>query len=230
MAIINIPYFTIFKFEIYRLFLSQFDCKTFLNLILGFMSFVAQGKRLEYSIGSTNFALVFLFIGIGSNVLFTLISLVMYIFAGNYEPHLMHESGGIWQMMLGIIALECSFGPEGSKRSLFFMEVPTLYYPLVLLALFTIIFGLREGSILFHLLPYLFSIGLGYAYGFGKLNFVKLSADRRRGLERGIMRSFTSRPDWVVGPTTDDWVMIAPTSVSSRGGSNSTDVESVRLQ
>lgn len=72
MAIINVPYFTIFKFEIYRLFLSQFDCKTFLNLILGFMSFVAQGKRLEYSIGSTNFALVFLFIGIGSNVLFTL--------------------------------------------------------------------------------------------------------------------------------------------------------------
>ncbi len=130
-------------------------------------------------------------------------------------------------MILGIIAMECSYGPEGSKRRLFFVEVPTLYYPIALLALFTLFFGLGKGSLFFRLLPCLISISLGYAYGFGRLDFLKLSIERRRRLEGGIMRSFTSRPDWVAGPATEDWVMIAPNNRNEGGNNNSTDLESV---
>lgn len=167
--------------------------------------------------GSTNFAALMLCIGAGTNIIFTILTLILYIFTG-YKPFMMSQSGGLWQLIFGIIAMECSFAPEGSKRSLFIVEVPARYYPLVLWGLFTLFTG--SGRFLESMAD-LCSIGIGYAYGIGKLEFLKISVERRRRLEQGVLKSFTSRVGWVVGPARNDWVMVAPTGTStSWSGSN----------
>ena len=166
--------------------------------------------------GSTNFAALLLSIGAGTNILFTFLTLILYIITG-YKPFMMSQSGGLWQVIYGIIAMECSFAPEGSKRRLFVVDIPTLYYPFALWGLVTM---LASSSFLERMAD-LVSIGIGYAYGFGKLEFLKISLERRRRLEAGVLRSFTSKVGWVVGPTRDAWVMVSP--------GNNTDEEQVSL-
>jgi hypothetical protein len=188
--------------------------------------------------GSTNFLAFLLAVGVGANILFTLLTFVLYVMSG-YQPYMMHQSGGLWLMIFGIIAMECSLAPEGSKRRLFFIEVPSLYYPLALLGLFTLFQGAGGGVggvVLLNRVPDLISISIGYGFGFGKLNFLKMSVERRRKLEAGVLHSLTGKVGWVVGPARADWVMIAPTSGNSwinpansanAGGSRSSDEEQV---
>ena len=68
----------------------------------------------------------------------------------------------VWTVLLSIIAVECAQAPPNSKRKLFFLEIPVLYYPLVLLALFSLFAGFR--------LAYCLGVAVGYLQGFGKLS------------------------------------------------------------
>jgi hypothetical protein len=54
-------------------------------------------------------------------------------------------------------AIDCVKAPPNSMRKLFFFTVPTIYYPLALFALFSLLGGFQ--------ISYLLSIGLGYVYG-----------------------------------------------------------------
>ena len=202
-----------------------------------------QGKRLEYSMGSTNFGLLLVSIGVGSNLIFTVLTWTFYVVTG-HEPYMMHHCGGLWLLIFGIIALECSLAPAGSQKRLFLMDVPALYYPIALLALFRLFFAAGStssssssgGSLFFILetMPDLLSIGIGYGLGFGKLDFLKISVEKRRKLEAGVLRSLVGKIGWVTGPARADWVMIAPStsssassSINSNSGRNS-DEEQVR--
>jgi len=186
----NIPYFTIYKLELYRIILSPLLCQNAFNLIFAYLSFVESGKRLEFSMGSTAFAWLMVTLGCMTNCLFLILCMGMYHIS-NDEGWLMASSSGIWIVLFGIISIECSKAPAGSKRRLFFFEVPTTYYPLALFGFFTLL-----GSFS---VAYLVSIGVGYAYGHGKLNFLKVSQSRFNRWEETILANLTHRQGWVVG-------------------------------
>jgi len=185
----NIPYFTLYRLEIYRIFLSPLVCQKAFNLIFAYLSFVESGKRLEFSMGSTAFAWLMFTIGCFTNCLFLVVCLAM-----NYVTEdsgwLMASSSGIWVVLFGIIAIECSKAP-GLKRQLFFFEVPTKYYPLALFAFFSLV-----GSFS---VAYLTSIGVGHLYGHERLNVLKVSQARFNRWEETILANFTRRQGWVVG-------------------------------
>jgi hypothetical protein len=155
-AIDNIPYFTIFKFEIYRIVLSPLVCQRILSLVFAYIGFVDHGKRLEFSIGSTAFAWLMLTLAVITNMAFLLICFTLYVLSGD-ERFLHLHSSGIWTILFGLIAIECSKAPAGSKRRLFFCDIPTLYYPLGLLAIFSVFGGFW--------LAFSISVIVGYAYG-----------------------------------------------------------------
>ena len=152
-ALSVIPYFTLMEFEIYRILLSPLVCSNLMSLAFAYLSFVDIGRRMEFNYGSTSFAWLLLVIGILSNVAFLVLSLSLYIISGN-TLWMFSRSGGIWVMLFGIIQIECSKAPSNSRRRLFFFTIPTIYYPLALLALFSFIGGFQ--------LSYLLSIGVGY--------------------------------------------------------------------
>lgn len=155
-ALDNIPYFSILKFEIYRVVISPLVCQSILSLIFAYISFVDHGKRLEFSIGSTAFAWLMVTLAVSTNIGFLLICFTLYGLSGNAGFLHVHSSG-IWTILFGLIAIECSKAPTGSKRKLFFCDVPSLYYPLGLLAIFSMIGGFQ--------LAFLISVAVGYAYG-----------------------------------------------------------------
>ena len=155
-ALSVIPHFTLIKFEIYRILLSPLVCSSFITLAFAYLSFIDNGRRLEFSMGSTHFAWLLLTIGIFTNTAFLILSFAMYLMSGN-TLWLFSQSRGIWVILFGIIQIECSKAPSNSQRKLFFFTVPTIYYPLALFGLFSLIGGFQ--------FSYLLSIGVGYLDG-----------------------------------------------------------------
>lgn len=194
----NIPAFTLLKIQLYRIFTSSFICTELLSLVFAFFSFLDYGKRIESGIGSTNFAVVLLSLAGITNMIHNVICLMGYLFTSN-ASFLLIPSVGIWNLILAVIAMECATADHSSQRRLFIVDVPTRYYPCVLLGVFLLLSG---GQI--HL-SYFISVGVGYMAGFGKLDFIKLTTERRQQLEAGVLRKFTSKVGFVPGPNSNHW-------------------------
>ena len=193
-ALSNIPYFTVQRFEIYRIVTNLFICNSFFNLVFTYLSFVETGRRLERSMGSTAFAVLFSSFGVVSNVLYVVLSIVVGVFWTI-------PSFGIWIVLFGIISLECASPPGGGpaeqqqrNRKLFMFEVPTKFYPLALFSIFTLLGG---GGFQ---LGYLISIGLGYMTGWGYLDRFKVSNTTCRRWEESssFLNGVTSLDGWVL--------------------------------
>ncbi|KAL7439881.1 hypothetical protein ACHAXM_006919 [Skeletonema potamos] len=189
-ALANIPFFTLFRFQLYRIVTSPLVCSSILNLFFAFMGFMNHGVKLEQSMGSALFGALFFTLTILTNLLFLIVSILLYGLTNN-EGYLAGVSVGVWTVLLSIIAVECAQAPPNSKRKLFFLEIPVLYYPLVLLALFSLFAGFR--------LAYCLGVAVGYLQGFGKLDRwkVKVETARKWESERGCLRGFYSRAGYI---------------------------------
>jgi len=106
--------------------------------------------------GSTGFAWLMMTLAYVTNAIFLTICFALYGMTRE-ETYLYMSSSGIWIILFGLISIECSKAPAGSKRKLFFCNVPTLYYPLGLLGVFSLIGGFQ--------LAFTISTAVGYAYG-----------------------------------------------------------------
>ena len=213
-ALSNIPFFTLHRFEVYRIFTSHFICAQLISLIFAYLSFTESAKRLEYSIGSTAFLTLSLTMGTLSNILFLIICETLYFVEGN-QIWLLQSSEGIWVILFGLIAIECCHAPTESKRRLFFFEIPTLYYPIGLLVFFSLLAGVK--------LSWGFSVGIGYAYGYGYCDFLKCSSSTFRAWEDGFLRNFTTRKGWVVGHAAsgeEAWSGLPTTNPITRAGNS----------
>lgn len=189
LALNCIPFFTILKFEVYRILTSPLVCQSILSLVFAYISFVDHGKRLEFSMGSTAFAYLMMVLAAVTNVAFLVVCFTLNGLSG--EPaYLYLQSSGIWIILFGLISIECCKANAGSKRRLFFCDVPTMYYPLGLLGLFSLFGGFQ--------LAYAISVGVGYAYGYGRLDFLRMDARFRRW-EDTVLANFVQREGWVAG-------------------------------
>jgi len=190
-ALSTTPYFCVFKFEVYRIIFSPLVCDNFLSLVIAFLCFVDNGKRLEFSLGSTAFAWYMLTLALVTNTAFIALMFVLHEATGD-KAYLFSRASGIWTILFGIIATECveahTIHPE---RRLFVLTVPTLYYPLALWALFVLVGRLDLGELI--------SVGVGYAYGYGYLDKLKVGQARFNQWEDTILANFTRWEGWVVG-------------------------------
>jgi len=150
-----------------------------------------HGVKLEQSMGSTFFAVLFFTLTIVTNISFLIISILLWGLTNN-EGYLASASMGIWTVLL-IIAVECASAPPDTKRKLFFFDVPTIYYPLVLLALFSMFAGVK--------LAYCLGVAVGYAYGYGKLDRFKVKPETVRKWENrdggGCLSGFVQRAGFI---------------------------------
>jgi membrane associated rhomboid family serine protease len=189
-ATATVPFFCLFKFEIYRIIISPFICQSILSLVFAVFSFTDNGKRLEFSMGSTAFGWYLLTMACCTNVAFLVLLFLAYGLSGE-SGFLWYKSIGIWTILFGLIATECSKAPRDSQRRLFFFNVPTIYFPIALWGLFALFGGVDFADLL--------SVGVGYASGYGYLDKLKLKLSRFNQWEETILSNFTQRPGWIVG-------------------------------
>ena len=180
----NVPVFTVYKFEIYRILTSLFICTGFIPLILAYFSFLPTGKRLEYSMGSTDFFCILMTIGVMTNIMYVCLAFLLDYLLGN-QHWLAIPSFGLWNIMFGVISLECTKAPRNSVRKFFIWTIPTLYYPVALLISFSFLGGFS--------LAHLISVSIGFGFGYGYLDYFRISAFRCKLWEETYLQGFVSQ-------------------------------------
>ncbi|CAM9357980.1 unnamed protein product, partial [Choristocarpus tenellus] len=111
----NTPYYTIERFEVYRLVTSAFCSGGFLTVIFALMSFNQMGPRLEGSLGSTGMMVLMLTLDVVTNVMFLGVCGLLIAF-GEASIALVQSSSGFWNILMPLIAIECMGAPEAPRR------------------------------------------------------------------------------------------------------------------
>jgi membrane associated rhomboid family serine protease len=101
----NIPKYTLFRFEIYRLILSPLVGNSILTLLLGLFMFVPSGSRFENSIGSAAFGALLLTIDVAVNLLFLLTCLLFW--SAGIDSAMSWVCADIWIWVFGLMSIEC---------------------------------------------------------------------------------------------------------------------------
>lgn len=187
----NIPFFTVYKLELYRILLAPLVCESLMSLIFVFMSMGNLANTMEHSMGSAGFLMLCFGISTATHVSFTAGSLILYyVFA---DPGAMfYQVQGFWGVLMGLITIESQFSSMPTRRLLFLpFQIPTPYYPIALLAFFTLFMGIKMDMVI--------SVAVGYSYANDKLPFLRVRKETLVSWEAdgGLLQNFSRREGWV---------------------------------
>ena len=142
----NIPYFTIFKGQIWRLFTTAFITTNLINVIFSLFIFYRYSIQNERDIGTVKYMLYFFRNCFFIEVIYCLILLIISLIIQNSIMLKMKltmggvRNDGLWPILMCEITLFCLSNPEQPMRFFFFPCVfKAKYYPLILFAVFTVI-------------------------------------------------------------------------------------------
>ena len=140
----NIPYYTIFQFQIWRLCSSAFITTNIINVILGLIFWTREGSSLETRLGTMKYIIIFLRNTILIEILYSLIIYVVSLIIKNKDFTLnkLNNKGvvrncGFWPVIMCEVTLLCICNPNTRVK---FLSIPwdfsAKYYPIIWLALF----------------------------------------------------------------------------------------------
>ena len=205
----NIPYYTLFSFEIYRIILSPIVSNSLLSTILIGLFYPQLGSKLEYSLGSIGYLFLIGKIILLTNVIFVVICFTLYVF-GMVEA-LFWNCAGFWTLIFGIITIDCMIAPDVPRRMMCIpMDIPSKYFPLALYAFFCFFSG--------PVLSFPISIGVGYIYSQGYLDQYKPTVIYMTQQEApgGFFHNFTSQKGWIPASSAQGLNAYSPVSQSDR--------------
>ena len=146
----NVPYYTIYKIQIWRIITSTFLNTSLLNILFGLLSWVKDGTALELSMGTIRYMFVFLINGICIQIIHTLIIFIIFLILRNDKILSLNAAGysvennGLWPIIMAEMTLLCMANPESPMRLFFFpCEIKAKFYPFILFALFMVMSGFQ---------------------------------------------------------------------------------------
>ena len=190
-ALGNVTYFTVFRFEIYRILLNPIVGNSLLNTIFMAMFYPAMGSKLEGSMSSALFLWLIGFITLATNVAFNFCCLLLYTI--NMPAAIFYSCSGFWTILFGLITIECMLQPEAPRQLMFIpVQIPSMYFPLVLYAFFSLFSGPQ--------LDFAIAMGVGYCYSKGFLDRFRPSSTYLEGLEAagGFLHAISRSRGWVL--------------------------------
>jgi membrane associated rhomboid family serine protease len=146
----NIPLFTIYKFQLWRLITNVFITTSLLNIIFAFLSWIKDAIELENRNGTLKYMIIFFINSIFIQIIYCFILVLCYLLTNNKLILTLNiimgkvENNGIWPLIMGELTLLCMTNPEVPMRVFFFpCEVKAKYYPIVLFFLFVMFNGMQ---------------------------------------------------------------------------------------
>ncbi len=190
-SLANVPYYAIFKIQLYRIILSPLVSNSILTIILIALFYPSMASRMENALGSTCFLCLICTLSILTNILFDVTSIMLFYMG--VSSAIGFSCAGFWTVIFSLITIECMAQPELPRRMLFIpVDIPSKYFPLVLYAFFALFSGLELG--------FLIAIAVGYMYSKGFLDKFKLSSNYVDQLETsgGFLHSVSRQRGWVL--------------------------------
>ena len=146
LILADIPYYTIYYIQIWRLFTTPFMTTNILNVILSFYFWLRDAVKLEKEIGTIKYMLIFLMNSLCIQIIYCLVMFLLSVIIQNPEflKNKITTKGvvnqGLWPILLCDLTLLCLSNPD---RSMNFYFIPFVfkakYYPIILLVIFTIL-------------------------------------------------------------------------------------------
>lgn len=200
----NIPKYTIFSVELYRIIISPFVGNSILTLIILLLSYPTLGSKMEWSMGSSAYLFMIIAYSLITNIIFDVCCVLLYL---NGTPDaLYYTCQGFWTILFSLITIECMRAPELPRRIMFIpVDIPSKYMPIVMYLFFSLFGGLS--------LSYAIAIVVGYVSTLGYFDTLKPSSSYLEELESsggGCLHQISSRSSgWVLASTSqgsDSWL------------------------
>ena len=122
----NIPYYTIFKIQIWRLITNAFITTSLLNILFAFISWIKDACALENSMGTIKYMLIFFINSILIQIIYSFILILISIIIQNKSVLKLNligrnvENNGLWPIIMSELTLLCMMNPESPMRVFFF--------------------------------------------------------------------------------------------------------------
>ena len=184
----NIPYYTIYYFNLWRLITTSFITTNILSIIFSIYFWYQEAVKLEREIGTVKYMLIFLMNTFCIQLMYTLI---MFLFSLIIRSQTLLQlkitnSGvrneGLWPILLCDLTLLCLSNPEERQKFYFFpFSLKAKYYPIFLFVFFTILNGFRID------LEVLCGIGFGFLFHYYLKNKLLLSNNFATKLENSFL-------------------------------------------
>ena len=172
----DIPYLTLYRFQIWRLITTSFMTTGILGIIFSLILWYKDAVKLEKELGTVKYMLIFFMNTLCIQILYCLITFLLSLIIQNKAVMTMKISGegirneGIWPILMCDLTLLCLNNPEAPMR---FFILPCVfkakYYPLILFLVFTVISGF------FVDFEIMCAIGFGFLYHYYLKNILKIS-------------------------------------------------------
>ncbi len=191
--LVDIPYFTIFKLQIWRLFTNAFITTGLISIVFSLFFWYRRAVKLEQDKSTVKYMLTFFvncfFIQIMYCLLMLLISLVTQNTMMLRTKLTMRgvSNQGLWPILMCELTLMCLSNPEANMRFFFFpCNIKAKYFPLVLFAIFTLLNNFRID----------FEILCGIVFGFLNHYYLKDKIEIKNIFALKVEKSFLCR--WMV--------------------------------
>ena len=142
----NIPYYTIYQCQFWRLITTAFITTGLINLIFSLLIFYRYSINTEKDIGTIKYMLNFFRNCLFIQIIYSLITLLISLIIRNSILMKMKltmggvHNDGLWPILMCEITLFCLSNPERDMRFFIFPCVfKAEYYPLILFGIFTLL-------------------------------------------------------------------------------------------
>lgn len=142
----NIPYYTIYQCQFWRLITTAFITTGLINLIFSLLIFYRYSINTEKDIGTIKYMLNFFRNCLFIQIIYSLITLLISLIIRNSILMKMKltmggvHNDGLWPILMCEITLFCLSNPERDMRFFIFPCVfQAKYYPLILFGIFTLL-------------------------------------------------------------------------------------------
>eukprot|EP00744_Colponema_vietnamica_P010578 GILI01014936.1.p1 GENE.GILI01014936.1~~GILI01014936.1.p1 ORF type:complete len:384 (-),score=57.34 GILI01014936.1:468-1619(-) len=184
----TIPYYVLYEFQIWRVFLSPFIHPSIFTLLFVLLMFIPTAKACEASEGSLPFLLRLCGYSVLCNVLFLLLA---FLLSFAFPLALLQVSSGLWPVLMVFIVVDCMRNPN-APRTMFPlpMQIPSKYIPLVFLFISLLFLGIE--------LDFLAGLLIGYLVSSGRMFKFTISSQWLSRLQSSLsLRWFTGSSGYV---------------------------------
>ena len=141
----NVPYNTIYNYQIWRLFTTSIITTRIINIIFAILFWVKHASNLEAAIGTIKYSLIFIMNSILIQIIYTLLFFIISIIIKDEKFLSLKinnkdqvDNCGIWPYIICEITLLSLSNPNYPIKFLFFPEFSTKFYPIIVFIFFGI--------------------------------------------------------------------------------------------
>lgn len=136
-ALTNIPAYVIYNIQLWRLFTSTFVTLSIFNILFGFLAWIPDAMRLEYTSGTIKYMFTFMINSISIQILYVGLAFALSIIS---KQIILMSSSGLWPVIMSEITILCLTNPENQLKMMFLpWLISAKFYPWLIFAFFSIL-------------------------------------------------------------------------------------------